>query len=88
MPERRPGQQIRIRQSATWHPMLDATEISIGHWRLSTGSTDPAYATVRLVRRGSEVRYRVDDANEEFVCYEERFSSACIRAFRECGGTV
>ncbi len=73
MPDNRRQSQV------PWEPWADATEIEPGIWRLSRSSTATAYATIRFIRKGGELGYRVDGRDRQLIGYFIRLRAA-IRA--------
>lgn len=60
---------------------MDATELHPGYWVLSVDSISAIYATVRLVRRGSELGYRAENAAGEILGYFVNLRSAVFNAW-------
>ncbi len=58
-----------------WHPILAATEPSPGCWEL-LDDYGRLYCTVRLVRRGAEVGYRVE-THGQLVGYFRTLRASC-----------
>jgi hypothetical protein len=78
--DRADGDAARIRAvrtyAAGWHPILAAVEVEPGHWRM-IAQYDAEYGDVRLVKRGPDVGYRVDDSGGELVGYYRTLRAAC-----------
>ena len=52
----------------SWHPIMSAVEIRPGMWRMMA-QFGRCYATIKMVRRGDEVGYRVDGEDGQLLGY-------------------
>ena len=73
---------LRVSPRVPWHPIMDATELHPGYWALSADSISATYATVRLVRRGTELGYRAENHAGEVLGYFVSLRSAVLNAWR------
>ena len=64
-----------------WHPILAAQEREPGVWSM-VAQYNREYGTVRFIRRGDELGYRVEDEHGNIIGYYRTLLAATFAAHR------